>query len=296
MESVSAYIPSYNSSETLARSIESVQAQSPKIDEIIVIDDGSVDDSSQLARSLGVRVIKHDSNLGRGAVRARAMLETSHEIVLCLDSTNVLERTFLRDALLHLDEDEKIAAVYGRIVQTSTLSATERWRARHLFKCDQKLTFSRQAPLITYGAVLRKSIVLKLGNFDATLRHNEDSDLGERLIEAGYDVVFDPELNVISIGKNNLWQLIERYWRWYAGKEEDVSWQGYARQVAYSLKCMAIEDIAAGDPDSLLISLICPHYQFWRSWLGKKNRRRHCTEYGGNYRGSSLGWSVEGEV
>jgi hypothetical protein len=110
-----------------------------------------------------------------------------------------------------------------------------------------------------------------VGNFNPNIRHSEDAELGGRLLAAGYEVVFDPSLHIASLAKNTLGEVLERYWRWYAGKDERVSWRGYFKQIAYSFKVMARQDWQARDPLSIPISLLSPHYQFWKSfWRGFK--------------------------
>jgi hypothetical protein len=105
--------------------------------------------------------------------------------------------------------------------------------------------------------------VLSSGNYDNRLLYGEDRDLGEKLLKAGYEVIFDPEIKMTAITKNDLWQVLERYCRWHATKNGQMSWYDYAKLIAYSMKVMAFEDLKTHDWQSALISLICPHYQFW---------------------------------
>jgi hypothetical protein len=108
---------------------------------------------------------------------------------------------------------------------------------------------------------------LSAGNFDSNLRHSEDADLGDRFLAQGYEVVFDPAIHVLSLSGNTVVEVLERYWRWYAGKDERVSWKGYVKQVIYSLKVMALQDCRAGDVLGVPISIFSPHYQFWKSQM-----------------------------
>jgi hypothetical protein len=93
--------------------------------------------------------------------------------------------------------------------------------------------------------------------------------MGERLLIAGYDNVFDPRTPVYCNTQNTLPEVLERYWRWYAGIAESVSWLAYLKNVVFSVKWMAMTDLANGDLPVALISLLCPHYQFWRSLLSR---------------------------
>jgi glycosyltransferase involved in cell wall biosynthesis len=97
---VSAYIPCYNNIDTIAEAVNSIRRQKVAVGELFVIDDGSTNGSAEVVESMGVRVIRNERNLGRGAVRNRAMTEAKNELVLCCDATNILTPDFLEKALL----------------------------------------------------------------------------------------------------------------------------------------------------------------------------------------------------
>jgi glycosyltransferase involved in cell wall biosynthesis len=263
---VSAYVPCYNAAATIRGAVESVLAQTFKPAEVLIVDDGSTDGSVDALRNLDVRIVAHPHNLGRGESRARAMSEAKHEYVLCCDATNVLEPEFVEKALPWF-EDRQIAAVFGRITQPAAGNLAERWRGRHLFRVDVAQESRRQASLSTWGALVRASAVHHVGGYDRGLRHTEDRDLGGRLLASGFDVVFDPHLMVTSIAPNTLREVLERHWRWHAGANPAASWREYKKGIGYSVKCMARDDLRAGDPLSVPVSLLSPHYHFWRSFL-----------------------------
>jgi GT2 family glycosyltransferase len=271
--SIGAYVPCFNNVATVRRAVEGLLAQTARPAEVLVVDDGSDDGSVDTLRGLDVRVIRHDRNEGRGAARARAMRELDHEFVLCCDATNVLERTFVEKGLAWFD-DERVGAVVGRITQPPARNVIDRWRGRHLFKMDSSLELRRGASLSTWGTLVRASAVRNAGGYDPGLRHTEDADLATRLLASGFEIVHDPNLQVLSVGSNTLPQVLERYWRWYAGTAEQVSWYGYWRNIGYSIKAMAAADLREGDPLSVPVSLVTPHYQFWRSWFLQFRARR----------------------
>jgi len=261
---ISGYVPFYNNRTTVLAALQSVADQDLKLMQVFALDDGSTDEGAELLDSSGFRCLQQPLNQGRGATRHRAMLESDGDIVVCCDATNVLPSDFVSQ-LMHWFNDPNVAAVYGRIKDPQPHGAIGRWRARHLFKADLCMTVQHQAPLITFGTLVRKSAVVAVGNFNQELRHTEDGELGDRLIAAGYDIVFDPSASVICNVQNTLGQVLERYWRWYVGKNETISLLLYSKNILYSLKCMVMLDLSRQDSASALISLICPHYQFWRS-------------------------------
>ena len=266
MTPYSAYVPCFNARTTIRRAVESVLAQTIAPAEVLVVDDGSTDRSLEEIRDLDVRVISLPRNSGRGEARALAMSNARHDFVLSCDATNVLEPAFVLKALRWFREPH-VAAVFGRITQDAAGNVAERWRGRHLFKVDLAQAPVRKSSLSTWGTLVRASAVRRVGGYDRRLRHTEDGDLGSRLLAANLDVVYDPVLEVKSIAVNTLGQVLERHWRWYAGAHPSVSWREYRKSIAYSIKCMAMDDLRAGDPLSVPVSLLIPHYHLVRSLL-----------------------------
>lgn len=115
--------------------------------------------------------------------------------------------------------------------------------------------------LWTGAALLRKSATLAVGNFNVGMKSREDSELGRRLLKAGYAVVRDPELVITHAGDESLLQLLDRYWRWYRINAIRSSY----RAVYQSFAVMATEDIRARDLCAVPISLLSPYYQIYRA-------------------------------
>lgn len=268
MKAYSAYVPCFNNAKTVGQALRSLQAQATPPVQLFLVDDGSSDESRTIAELLGVTVVSMEHNAGRGAVRACSIDLAKCEYVACCDATNYLPPDYVARAL-HWFADTKVAAVCGPISQELVKTQADRWRGRHLFKISSTMSVQHRSPLSTYGCVVRASAVREVGNFNPILRHSEDVDLGQRLLDAGFDVIFDPSLCVYSGISNTIQEVLERYWRWYAGPDELVSLLGYARLVWYSLRVMVLHDLRDRDLSAIPITLLCPHYQFWRSWSSK---------------------------
>ena len=127
---VSAYVPCYNARATIRDAVKSILDQTVAPDEIFVVDDGSTDGSAEIA---GVRVVRIDSNQGRGTARARAMEEASSDLVLGCDATLKLSPSFLENSL-HWFQRDGVAAVFGEIRDESLETVGNRWRNRHIFR------------------------------------------------------------------------------------------------------------------------------------------------------------------
>lgn len=263
MTQVSAYIPCYNGAATLARAIEGLKRQERAVDELFVVDNGSADGSVRVAEEAGVRVVRLGRCLGRGASRARAMQEARHPLVVSCDSGMVLPPDFVRKGLPWFD-DGKVAAVVGRISQEQARTVADRWRGRHLFRTAKRAEPLERALLTTGGSIIRAAAAGNVGGYNVECYHGEDTDLGVRLLDRGYKVIFDPALLYWQTGSNNAAQVLERYWRWNRAAGGRMSLRAYLKQIKYSVAVMAREDMERADPAAALISLISPHYQFWR--------------------------------
>jgi GT2 family glycosyltransferase len=254
---VSAYIPCYNAQATIREAVSSVLEQDHPPEELFVVDDGSTERMPDLQN---VRVIRLGTNQGRGATRARAMEEAKSGLVLACDATLVLDRNFVSTALPWFN-DEKVAAVFGRIKEADLSSASNRWRGRHLFRSDAVQELSLEKTLASGCFVVRRSAVERVGGFNRALRFGEDAELGNRLRHAGCTVVFDPRLQARSYLDDGVLCVLERYSRWNSPDGFGIC--GYVRQINYSIKVMVAADLRARDIPSAFISLLCPHYQFW---------------------------------
>ena len=114
---VSVVIPVYNKERYLRDTIDSVLGQSRPADEIVVVDDGSTDGSSEIAASYGSAVLLiRQANAGESSARNRGMEASSGDWIALLDGDDVweperLEQQFL--ALQDADADGDIVCVYS---------------------------------------------------------------------------------------------------------------------------------------------------------------------------------------
>jgi glycosyltransferase involved in cell wall biosynthesis len=259
---VSAYIPCFNNEQTIAAAIESILSQNYPVDELIIIDDGSTDNSTEIIQQFKVKLIKLKKNHGRGFVRNLATKECKNEFVLCCDATNSLASNFIDIALPFLVNNPTACSVSGTIKSLDKSGLVCRWRSRHLFKdyVIYRPNSINISSLITYGTLMKRSVILRLGNFDPLLKHSEDEDMADRINASNFHSYGHSDLEIICIKKNSLMQVFERYWRWNIGKEERLSLSAYLSGIKSSLKPMAQIDIEKKDYLAAILSLILPHY------------------------------------
>lgn len=81
----SAIVPAYNEADRIRAVLTPLQ-RAKSVDEIIVVDDGSCDQTGEVARRLGVRVIRLPRNLGKALALDEGVREASHEVLIFLDA------------------------------------------------------------------------------------------------------------------------------------------------------------------------------------------------------------------
>ena len=272
---LSAYIPAYNNEKTIKDAINSLKNQSYKIKDIFIIDDGSSDRTAHIAQNCGVKVVFNHKNMGRGFTRTKAMTLARHDIVVCCDATNELDHNFVRDGITAF-ADDSVASVFGKISSKTTGGIVNQWRSTHLFKekADYGTGFKKSNLFITYGTIVRKSHIINVGNFNSKLRHSEDEELGERLLQNGYTLLSNHDLRVNCNLENSLLEVLERYWRWHIGRDEKMTFKDYLHSIKNSIKLMIQADLQSRHWGSIPISLLCPHYCYFRSLLTKRKNNR----------------------
>jgi len=267
---ISAYVIVYNSQQYLPSVLQSILDQDIDVLEIIIIDDGSDPPvSSNFIKYSPNKIILHrnNQNMGRGYSRDKAMKLCKGEFVLCVDSTNTIEKQFLSKLLNHF-KDATVACVYGQLYVPNRKSYINRWKARHLLKQDQDTGGTTPTDiLITYGTIIKKSIYDICGGFNPQLTYNEDKDLGIKFTKHGFHMIGDSKAKIYSLKKETLLSLMERYSRWYMDTNETPNLNSYLHNIKASLNPMLKMDLKELDILSGMVSLMTPHFQFYHSIL-----------------------------
>jgi glycosyltransferase involved in cell wall biosynthesis len=102
-------IPAYNEAEGIKALLEKmVLAGYDKEFEIIVVDDGSTDETGKIARTFPVRVVRHSSNKGYGASLKTGIRKASGEYVITMDSDGQHDPLYLPEIVLLLEDNEMV--------------------------------------------------------------------------------------------------------------------------------------------------------------------------------------------
>lgn len=183
----SVVIPLYNKRNAIVRTIQSVLSQTIKDFELVVVDDGSTDDSYSVVSNLNdarIRLI-HKENGGVSSARNVGIKAAVNPYVALLDGDDFWEPTFLEEQT-SLIEDYPQAGMWGvnyAFVKGDKceacyqgLGAGYRGYVEHYFETTHNDLFCSSS------VVIRKDVFEKVGYFDERIASSEDLDMWYRII------------------------------------------------------------------------------------------------------------------
>jgi len=200
MSKVSVIIPTYNRGEVVLRALRSVFAQDHAVDQVIVVDDGSTDDTiERVERNFpGVELIVQ-TNHGVSHARNRGIERARNEWLAFLDSDDewlpgkitAQLAAIMSDGISRVCHSDEIWVRNGRRV--NPMNKHRKYGGDIFLHCLPRCVMSPSS------VVLHRSVVEELGGFDETLPVCEDYDLWLR-IACQTTVLYVPEKLLIKYG------------------------------------------------------------------------------------------------
>ncbi len=182
---VSVVIPCFNYARYLAEAVESVLTQSVRDVEVIIVDDGSTDDSRAVAQALidghpeaPIRLIAQANCGSPGQTRNVGIEAARGRYVVCLDADDRLHREYLARCADALDGREDAAIAYGDVQMfgdDETLHVPPEWDTRVQLDCN----------FLDVVSMFRRSVWAEIGGYDTAIGY-EDWDLWIAVIEHGW--------------------------------------------------------------------------------------------------------------
>jgi len=209
---VSLYIPCFNAEKTISTCLDAVFKQARQPEEVIIVDDGSGDNTLKIASAYPVRVIRHEDNLGLAVARNTAINNTSSDLVASLDADCQPDREWLAFLINRISASD-IAGAGGKLTEEAS-SVFDLWRAEHM---KQHWEEESKNPPFLFGSntVFKRSALLEAGLYNEKLRNNyEDVDICERLVLKGYRFVYEPKAVAHHLKNDNFGSLLNTYWQW----------------------------------------------------------------------------------
>jgi cellulose synthase/poly-beta-1,6-N-acetylglucosamine synthase-like glycosyltransferase len=221
---VSIIVPAHNEELVIKNTIESLLASDYDNYEIIVVDDGSVDRTSEIVRenfseSERVKIISTTAG-GKAAALNVGLRHSEGEIVIALDADTLFAPQTV-GALAHRFHDPKIGAVAGNAKVGNRINIVTRWQALEYItsqNMDRRAFASLNCITVVPGAVgaWRRELIERAGGFQSdTLA--EDQDLTLRIRRMGHNIGYEEEAIAWTEAPDSLRTLAQQRFRWGFG-------------------------------------------------------------------------------
>jgi cellulose synthase/poly-beta-1,6-N-acetylglucosamine synthase-like glycosyltransferase/peptidoglycan/xylan/chitin deacetylase (PgdA/CDA1 family) len=219
---VSVIVPAYNEAANIAATVRALHDSDYPWVEVIVVDDGSTDDTAAIVRRLrlpGVRVIRQ-ANAGKPAALNTGLRHARGGLLVLVDGDTVLASDAV-GRLVQAFVDPDVGAVSGNTRVVNRRGLLGRWQ--HLeyvmgFNLDRRMFEIGECMPTVPGAIggFRREVLRDVGGVpDATLA--EDTDLTMSVIRAGWRVVYRESAIAWTEAPSSLRQLWRQRYRWCYG-------------------------------------------------------------------------------
>jgi glycosyltransferase involved in cell wall biosynthesis len=195
---LSIVIPVYNGGDDLAACLDAVNRSTYRDFEMLVVDDGSSDDSPSAARARGAKVLTTGGRRGPAYARNRGADAAQGEILLFVDADVLIQPGTLAHIAEAFAADSGLDALFGSYDEDPA-APNFLSQYKNLMHCFVHQQGKRHASTFWTGCgAIRRSSFLSCGGFDENYREPsiEDIELGARLVRAGSRIELDPELMV----------------------------------------------------------------------------------------------------
>ncbi len=225
-EPVSVIVPAYNEKEIIAATLRSLMASDHPI-EVIVVDDGSTDDTAAIVAGLrlpGVRLVRQ-ANAGKPAALNNGIRHARHNLIVMMDGDTVFEPSTVRH-LVQPFANPQVGAVSGNAKVANRATLIGRWQ--HIeyvigFNIDRRVTDLARCITTIPGAVgaFRRCALTQVGGVsEDTLA--EDTDLTMAICAAGWRVAYEPNARAWTEAPVSFRQLWRQRYRWSYGTMQSM--------------------------------------------------------------------------
>lgn len=227
---VSIIVPVYNEGVTLKNSIKSLLKLDYKNYEIIIVNDGSTDDSKEIAESfVGYQEGVHNTikvqlinktNSGKAKALNAGIQYSQADFVLCMDGDSILSPVTLKNAIRHFT-DKNVGAVAGNVkIQNrkrwlTDLQALEYVEGLNLARSAQG--HIRMVNIIPGPIGIFRKEALREAGFYSSDTFAEDTDITLKILSLGWKIEYEPSSWALTEAPVTVHQLLKQRYRWTRG-------------------------------------------------------------------------------
>ena len=228
---VSVIVPSYNEGVTLNNCIDSLVSQTYPNYEIVIVDDGSTDDTLKVARRLArqhrplIRIVTKE-NGGKATALNRGIARSKGDIIVCIDADSIFLPNTIEQLVLSF-HDKDVAAVGGNVKVANNKKLLSRQQSLEYI---MGLTLQRKAfahlgcMQVISGAIgaFRREAIVGIGGY-STNTIVEDMDTTIELARQHYKVVYNPSAIAYTEAPESMEAFMKQRKRWIYGSFQVIA-------------------------------------------------------------------------
>ena len=228
---ISFLIPCYNEENTIKRTIENLESLSYPDYEIVIINDGSSDNTSNVVKKMqknfkNIKFIDCKENRGKATALQLGIHVVTSEFIICVDSDATIDDNAPYEMIKHFLKSEKVGAVTGnpRVFNRNSLLGKLQLAEYSSIIGAIKRTQSIVGKLMTVSGVIvayRKSALIDVGLWDKKCI-TEDIAISWKLQRAGWDIKYCPQAICHMLVPETLSGLWKQRVRWAQGGQETL--------------------------------------------------------------------------
>ena len=223
---VTIIVPAYNEGAVIESAIKSLLALDYPAYEILVVDDGSSDDTYARAAAMEGRYadvvlrVVSKSNNGKASALNTGISLAKHPFVLCMDGDSRLTRDTLKAALRHF-RDPHVGAVAGNV---KVVNRNNTWTRLQALEYIEGLNMARRAQAFVRTVniipgpigIFRREVLQQLGGYEIDT-YAEDADLTLKILTAGWQIKYEERAVAYTEAPEHLLDLLKQRYRWTRG-------------------------------------------------------------------------------
>lgn len=210
---ISVVIPAWNAGGTISKCLDSIRKQTVLPTEIILVDDGSSDNTVNIARKYGVTLLSTGGRKGPSTARNMGASSARGEIVLFLDSDVTVPENLIEKVVSHFSDEESIWAV--QTLYTPVCPAKDsvsQYQNYYYYYSLNRMPEGKTATFATWCSAVRRDQFLEIGGFNVRIPEPtvEDEELGYTIVENGGIIILDKSVQVTHLASYTLPQFTSR--------------------------------------------------------------------------------------
>lgn len=213
---VSFYVAAYNAENTISRCLNSIINQSIKPLEIIVINDGSVDDTSKILLNFkkNIKIITNSKNLGLAQSRNIAIKNSIGDYIAALDADVLCSKNWLKFLLKDL-QFKNIDLAGGKLIELNNKDSVNKWRELNMRQNWGDKDILNPNFVFGCNTLLKRNIWENFFKYDQNYKTNgEDVNFSRRLRDRNFNTFYNSKAICYHMQFDNIDSLSKRYWRY----------------------------------------------------------------------------------